>query len=160
MKAITLTEPWATLVALNEKKVETRSWSTAYRGPIAIHSAKAFPAWARDLCLVEPFRSVLFRAGFAWGQLANPRYVFDRGCVIAISEICGMIRISQHFETILVNGLHIADPKQELAFGDYAPRRFAWRLGQARRLSNPIPAKGALGLWEWDAPESVKELLG
>lgn len=39
MKALTLHEPWATLVALGVKTIETRSWSTAYRGPLAIHAA-------------------------------------------------------------------------------------------------------------------------
>ena len=41
MKALTMTQPWATLVALGENTIETRSWSTSYRGPLAIHSARA-----------------------------------------------------------------------------------------------------------------------
>lgn len=40
MKVITLIQPWATLVALGEKKIETRSWSTNFRGRIAIHAGK------------------------------------------------------------------------------------------------------------------------
>lgn len=40
MKAITLTQPWATLVAIGAKRIETRSWATRYRGPLAIHAAK------------------------------------------------------------------------------------------------------------------------
>ena len=39
MKALTLYEPYATLVALNLKKIETRGWRTNYRGPLAIHAA-------------------------------------------------------------------------------------------------------------------------
>lgn len=39
MKALTLWQPWASLVALGVKTVETRSWSTPYRGPLAIHAA-------------------------------------------------------------------------------------------------------------------------
>lgn len=39
MKALTLWQPWATLVAMEVKKIETRCWSTKYRGEIAIHSA-------------------------------------------------------------------------------------------------------------------------
>lgn len=39
MKALTLWQPWATLVALGVKTIETRSWSTSYRGPLAIHAA-------------------------------------------------------------------------------------------------------------------------
>ncbi|KXG09931.1 hypothetical protein AT864_01491 [Anoxybacillus sp. P3H1B] len=40
MKAITIKQPWATLIALGEKKFETRSWKTNYRGKIAIHAGK------------------------------------------------------------------------------------------------------------------------
>jgi phage tail tube protein FII len=40
MKAITLIQPWATLIILGEKKIETRSWSTNLRGEIAIHAGK------------------------------------------------------------------------------------------------------------------------
>ena len=40
MKVLTLFQPWATLVILGEKKIETRSWKTNYRGEIAIHAGK------------------------------------------------------------------------------------------------------------------------
>ena len=39
MKAITLHQPWAQLVAIGAKTIETRSWSTNYRGQLAIHAA-------------------------------------------------------------------------------------------------------------------------
>jgi len=32
IKALTLWQPWASLMALEEKKIETRSWSTKYQG--------------------------------------------------------------------------------------------------------------------------------
>ena len=47
MKALTLTQPWATLVAIDAKAIETRSWWTSYRGPLAIHATKAYPLSAR-----------------------------------------------------------------------------------------------------------------
>lgn len=40
MKAVSLWEPWATLVRLKIKRIETRGWSTSYRGPLAIHATK------------------------------------------------------------------------------------------------------------------------
>lgn len=40
MKAITIRQPWATLIALGEKHFETRSWQTKYRGKLAIHAGK------------------------------------------------------------------------------------------------------------------------
>lgn len=39
MPALTLHQPWASLVALGVKTIETRAWSTLYRGPLAIHAA-------------------------------------------------------------------------------------------------------------------------
>ena len=40
VKAITIWQPWASLVAVGAKTMETRSWPTKYRGPIAIHAAQ------------------------------------------------------------------------------------------------------------------------
>ena len=36
MKAISLKEPWASLIASEEKTIETRVWCTRYRGPLLI----------------------------------------------------------------------------------------------------------------------------
>lgn len=40
MRCISLHQPWASLIALGAKRIETRSWDTSYRGPLAIHAAK------------------------------------------------------------------------------------------------------------------------
>jgi len=40
MKAISIRQPWAGLIALGIKDIEIRSWNTNYRGPILIHAAK------------------------------------------------------------------------------------------------------------------------
>ena len=43
MKALTLHQPRASLVALGVKTIETRGWSTTYRGPLLIHAGKREP---------------------------------------------------------------------------------------------------------------------
>jgi len=43
VKALTLHQPWASLIAVGAKRIETRSWSTSYRGPLAIHAAARLP---------------------------------------------------------------------------------------------------------------------
>lgn len=48
MKLISLWEPWASLMAIGAKKIETRSWATSYRGWLAIHAAKRWTAAERD----------------------------------------------------------------------------------------------------------------
>lgn len=42
-RALSLWQPWASLIALGVKTIETRSWNTYYRGPLAIHAAKRKP---------------------------------------------------------------------------------------------------------------------
>lgn len=43
MKVLTVRQPWASLISLGVKRIETRSWSTSFRGPLAIHAGKARP---------------------------------------------------------------------------------------------------------------------
>jgi hypothetical protein len=147
MKTLTLTEPWASLVAIGAKQIETRSWKTPYRGQLAIHSAKGFPKYAREM-LSEP---LVYEA---WGQFGLKQKFpnrcgcgFPHGCVIAITTLIDCIPIEA-----------IADDprwgnrinRRESFLGDYTPGRFAWILGTAMAI-DPDPAKGALGLWDWDA---------
>lgn len=40
MKAISLKQPWANLVAEGKKTIETRKWKTSYRGELIICSSK------------------------------------------------------------------------------------------------------------------------
>ena len=39
MKALSLTEPYATLIRKGIKTIETRSWKTSYRGKLYIHAS-------------------------------------------------------------------------------------------------------------------------
>lgn len=132
MKAITLTQPWATLVALGAKRIETRSWRTDYQGPLAIHAAKSYPKWARNLCKVEPFKSALAPLGV---HFEPADYL---GMVVAVCELENVFSVSC---------LGVDEP--ERSFGDYSAGRWAWMLARVKPLAVPIPAKGALGLWEW-----------
>lgn len=40
--------------------------------------------------------------------------------------------------------------EREKLYGNYDPDRYAWRLENPRMFSKPIPAKGHLGLWNWE----------
>lgn len=41
MKAISILQPWASLIVCGAKDVENRTWTTAHRGPLAICAGKA-----------------------------------------------------------------------------------------------------------------------
>lgn len=154
MKALTLTQPWATLVAIGAKRIETRSWSTSYRGPLAIHAAAGLgPVGGKTgllgLCRSEPFRSALLAAGI----LGTP--ALPLGAIVAVAELVDCLPTrGQRLET--GGGPKYADwvhdlSSTERAFGDYTPGRYGWTLANIRALETPIPARGALSLWQPDA---------
>lgn len=162
MKVITLTQPWATLVAIGAKQIETRSWATGYRGPLAIHAAKGLGPVGGKTGLYEirgeqPFRQALEAAGY---------YRFDDlplGGILATCNLTAVYRIPatpQHYSWRVADDHPLASypvvippfqDDQERAFGDYRYGRYAWLLTDVKVLPEPIPAKGALGLWEWDS---------
>jgi hypothetical protein len=41
---------------------------------------------------------------------------------------------------------------QELAFGNFAPGRAAWKLTNVQRFPKPIPCRGQQYLWDWTLP--------
>ena len=133
--ALSLTQPWATLVAVGAKTLETRSWGTDYRGPLAIHASKRWIKEDRALVYDEPFNTALWKYGFDNQPL---------GVVLAIVDLVYCYPI------VGVAGI---PPEPELSFGNYEFGRYVWRLENVRRLAVPIPAKGSLGLWEWTPPE-------
>lgn len=137
MKAITLMQPWASLVALRAKRYETRSWKTNYRGPLAIHSSLNFSKAGRDLCRLEPFASAL---------IGNE--VLPLGCVVAICDLAAVYPTSQEADSLFAVGHDW--PESERPFGDFSPGRYAWLLTNVRALENPIPVRGARSLWDWD----------
>jgi activating signal cointegrator 1 len=136
MRALTLTQPWATLVAVGEKRVETRSWSTRYRGPIAIHAAKGINAEACEFADDLRCYNVLTRA--------RPLSTLPRGMIVATA------RLVDCQPTIVAVRDHRID-EQEAAFGNYHPERYAWFLEDIREVIPCVEARGALGLWEWSA---------
>src|ERR1700691_5449786 len=151
VKALTLTQPWATLVAIGAKRIETRSWSTSYRGPLAIHAAKGFPGWAKEFgksteCYeaLRKYSTADDERRFLSGGLAYPL-----GVVLATCRIAACVKT----EKLLSERPYAPDmTEQEKSFGDYSEGRWGWMLADVKRLPEPIPAKGALGLWEWEAP--------
>lgn len=157
MKAITLTQPWATLVAIGAKRIETRSWRTPYRGPLAIHAAQGLKPVGgflglKDMCWSEPFRSVLKQSG-AWPEETDfPP--FPLGAIIAVCELRDVRIIGVELNgvpTIAADDMLTATPilGNERAFGNYAAGRYAWLLANVRALPEPIRATGALSLWEY-----------
>jgi GNAT superfamily N-acetyltransferase len=149
MKALTLTQPYATLVALGAKRIETRSWATPYRGPLAIHAGHNLApvgglCGLQRLCAQEPFRSTLFAGGYADARQ------LPRGAIVAVAELVACCAITNDG---LVDpagaSLRPLPDEAERSFGDYRSGRYAWLLANVCLLDLPAPARGRLGLWTW-----------
>jgi len=147
VKALTVTQPWATLIAVGAKHAETRSSAAGYRGPLAIHATHRFPARARELCETDPFRLALDQAGIT-GPAALPC-----GMVEATCRLAAVHPTSTPLPVAWPAGCH------EVVFGNYGPGRYAWLLTDVTPLTRPVPAHGALGLWTW-APSQPLPALG
>lgn len=70
--AISLWQPWASLMASGHKSIETRSWSTHLRGLVAIHAAKRWTLELATLLLDERFRRALARPSIGGPGVGNP----------------------------------------------------------------------------------------
>ena len=107
MKFLTIRQPWASLIAVGAKTIETRPFSTKYRGPLAIHAGKAQPS--RDLVRMGQWltrwdygegRYVLSDGLGKWGAL-------PLGAVVAVCDLIDVVPIVQ----FLSQGPgHVPDP--------------------------------------------------
>lgn len=150
MKALTLHQPWASLVAIGAKRFETRSWPaprTLQPGDLlAIHASKRAAVCGYDEMPVG--------AGYAATEALGGSWLVARaiptGCVLAVCKFisCSEMRLQ-----------NLTTERNELLWGDWTPGRYAWELRVAYRMPEPIPARGRQGLWEWEPPAEVAEIV-
>lgn len=113
MKALSLQQPWANLVASGKKTIETRKWQTAYRG---------------DLLIVSSQQPAIAPAGYA----------------LAVVRLVDCRPMTQEDEVAACIALY--------------PRAQAWLLEDIRPIQ-PIPLKGALGIYETSFSEDELDFL-
>jgi activating signal cointegrator 1 len=144
MRALTLWQPWASLIAYGGKRWETRSWRTDYRGELLIHAAQRQAPPIADPKFIEEAIQVLGHADFN---------VLPAGTVVAVCELTACYRITatapqQADERELTDCMWLTYPHdisgaaRELRFGDWSLDRYVWRLENVRRLVQPVPLKG------------------
>jgi activating signal cointegrator 1 len=140
MRAISLWQPWASLMAFGAKRYETRGYPTGLKGELAIHAAKKRDRDCLALCREEPFRTALIDGGIELiGDLPF-------GAIVAVGKLIACHRVEDIRDTL---------SEQERAFGDYRDGRFAWELELTERLETPIPAVGKQGFWFWTPAKEV-----
>lgn len=129
MRAISLWQPWATLVAIGAKRLETRAWEARYSGPLVIHASARWTREQARLSAAEPFRTALMNAGYS--ERPSPMRGLPVGAIVGVVELISSVQIDSAS----------VYPEPERSFGNYTPGRWAWILINARRI-NRIPFRG------------------
>lgn len=145
MRVLTLKQPWAKLVVMGAKRIETRGFNTNVTGNVLIHSSKgkhALEGWL----LKQPEFDVLKGRVLEYGKII--------GCV----EIGGTFRTDvadEYFKSdrYLCGGrtkserdrIWQTDSTREKAFGDYTPGRFGWELYNPVEFTNLTTFTGGVG---------------
>ena len=137
MKCISLWQPWASLIAYEKKLVETRSWATSYRGPIAIHAAKRWTREEQEICKTEPFKTALRGITLPFGAIIATATLAD---CLPMGGSKGEVAFFYDWVK------NLSDTESDFGFYDYD--RFGWIFENVQRLPEPIPYKGAQGLFE------------
>lgn len=166
MKAISLWQPWGSLIMTGAKTWETRSWATSYRGPLVICAAKGGLAKWQERDLIE-------RRGFGecWRFQGALAPLIGKPLDLDLWPHLGKEWPGVKIEDIprgvalgvvdLVDCKRTEDLKQweiakELLFGNFERGRFAWKLENVRPLKNPIPVKGERGFFQVENVELTR----
>lgn len=123
MKALTIKQPYASLIIEGYKKYEFRSWKTNYRGKILIHVGLS-----KDKS-INKFDNY------------NLNYIY--GAIIGEAEIIDCVLIDEEFNSKLTK-------EDKLIYGSNHIGVYAWKLDNIKKYDEPIYVKGKLGLWNYD----------
>lgn len=127
MKAITIKQPFASLIAAGLKEYEFRTWKTKYRGEILIHAGKGV-----DKKAMKKFEHL------------NLEY--SSGCIIAKVTLADCIKVDDELRKKL--------SERNAEIYSSIIKHTEWE-GYGFKLENivktePIPAKGKLSIWEFE----------
>lgn len=119
--ALTVSEPYASLIIFAGKDVENRTWPTGYRGPLVIHAGKTSrylpKKWEAD-----------------WAEYRNGWPALP--VAPAFGQIVGVVDV--------VGCLELADAPT----GPWTEGPWCWMLANPRPLPAPVDAVGKQGLWK------------
>uniref|UniRef100_UPI0039C61A4B DNA N-6-adenine-methyltransferase n=1 Tax=Calothrix sp. CCY 0018 TaxID=3103864 RepID=UPI0039C61A4B len=130
LKAISLWQPYCSLITWGLKKYETRSWKTSYRGKLLICStAKVTKKQYQQYLKIG--NSIELPV---WNEIN-----FPCGKAIAICDLVDCIPMTSSFVA--------QQAKTEILCGDWEVGRYAWKLENIQPIKEPFAVKGKQGLF-------------
>ncbi len=135
MKALSVWQPYASLIIDGHKRFETRSWPTRYRGSLVIC------AGTHELSLLERrdigYRPQVLGKDVEWYFLLGyPGLPFGKAL--------GIVTLVNCFQA---TEMHLPLSEKEEALGDFSWGRWVWVLQDPRRFKEPFPVRGQQGLF-------------
>lgn len=156
METITLYAPHALLMVLGLKRIETRSWQTRHRGPLAIHTALDWPADYRAVMQQPVFRDALAALDLhAIEDKLGFSHNFPLGRIVGKVHLDAVIPVEQFLQDERWAWLRT---EAELEYGNYGPGRYCWITSQAFRLPNPVSYRGNRMIWQ--LPNDYARMIG
>lgn len=125
MKAITIKQPFASLIIEGYKEYEFRTWRTKFRGDILIHAGKGV-----DKKAMEKYKHLVSD--------------FPSGCMLGIVSITDCIKIDDEAREMLKDNIvydNVVNNKDWEGFG--------FKIENIRKVEN-TPANGKLSLWDFE----------
>jgi hypothetical protein len=130
LKVLSVRQPWASLLLSGEDWCENRSWDTKHRGPLWIHASSKIEKAECEAFGIDVRRLV-------------------SGAIIGVVEVVDVFHIDELEERLpaIDRKYHLNDEVgPEFVCGEYC-----WIVANPRALKTPIPAKGKLNLWRYQA---------
>ena len=157
MKALSLRQPWASAIACGSKNIETRHWSTSYRGPLAIHAAKR--CVKAELIHLHGHWNWCAALKLMGVQMGQKEALWDLLPFGAIGATCDLVDCRP---TGSFTGTEIDVPRYpsaadsygswnywtERMMGNFSPGRYGWVFSKVEMLKTPIPCRGRQQLFE------------
>jgi hypothetical protein len=154
MKAITIWQPYASLIALGLKRFETRGWGTSYRGPLVIHAAKK---WDEDRAYdCERVVELLGDQTFTPASFNDEQNrLFYTPTNETLGKALGVVQLVE------CRQMDDGGSYFENEVGSFGEGRFGWECDRPRIFETPIAAQGKQGLWipEASLEQAAKSLL-
>ena len=128
MKAITIKQPFASLIAAGIKEYEFRTWNTKYRGDILIHAGKGIDSEAMK-------------------KYAHYGLEYPAGCLIAKAYLKDIIELNEDFKKTLKK-----ENKDVYSWAINYKEGYAFKLENIQKIK-PIIIKGQLGIWNYEGDD-------
>lgn len=140
MKALSIKQPWATLIAHGIKDIENRTWRTKFRGRIYIHSS-GVPVKTPPVLLFTD-EQVIASKDFWFGGLVNSAIIGEVDIVDCVLNHTSVWAEQMAYDVCPETGIHILRKGQ--------PYVWNWVLANPELYDKPIEnVKGKLSFWEY-----------